>query len=517
MRVDAQPYAARLRTLPNAARAPRLVPDGAGISSFLVRSCCIRLPVTMFRALPLASILLVAILLAAMPVLIPHPAAPLSLTARAQTVDTGDGAAAGQGARAELPEEAARDLRARELDDLRRDLERAAQAEREIAEEIATLQEDRAALAEALIEATTRIRDNEARSEDLTGRLESLIASEAAIRRSLEARRGVIMEVLAALQRMGRRPPPAVLVRPEDILSAVRTSMLLGAVVPELRAETEALAADLQELVDLRRMIAEDREALRTELSQLDRERRRLSGLIEARQERLRAAQQDFLEQGERAAELAARAGSLEELIAAMEEQIAAARAAAQAAQAADAALRAQTQARFAEAASLDPARLAPQIPFAQARGRLPRPVSGALLRRFDEPDDIGGRMQGVVISTRSGEIVTAPADGWIAFAGTYRSFERLLIINAGDDYYVMMSGMENITVDVGQFVLAGEPVATMGGVALVSPAMGLIDAEGPVLYVEFRKGGGSIDPSPWWQDRFQESRHDTPSEKVRG
>ncbi len=414
-------------------------------------------------------------------------------------------------------DEAARDQRARELEEVRRELERAAEAERALAEEIAALQDDRAALAEALIEATTRIRDNEERSEELTGRLESLIASEAAIRRSLQARRGVIVEVLAALQRMGRRPPPAVLVRPEDILTAVRTSMLLGAVVPELRAETQALAADLQELVDLRQMIAADREALAEELAQLDRERRRLSGLIEARQERLRAARDDFIEESARAEDLAARAGTLEELIAGMEEQIAAARAAAEAARAAEQRLRAETQARFAEAANLDPARLAPQIPFAEARGRLPLPVSGSVMRGFGDPDDIDGRMQGVVISTRSGEIVTSPADGWIAFAGAYRSFERLLIINAGDDYYIMMSGMESITVDVGQFVLAGEPVAMMGDQPSVSPAMGLVDAEGPVLYVEFRKDGGSIDPSPWWQKTIQESRHVTPSEKVRG
>ncbi len=495
MRVDAQPDAARFETPPREARATRL-----GL-----------------RAISLLIILFsTAMMLLA-------PVSPASV-ALAQTVDADDSSSEAQNAESDILDEAARDLRARELEEVRRDLERAAQAERELAEEIATLQDDRAALAEALIEATTRIRDNEASSEDLTGRLESLIASEAAIRRSLEARRGVIMEVLAALQRMGRRPPPAVLVRPEDILSAVRTSMLLGAVVPELRAETEALAADLQELVDLRRMIAEDREALGIELAQLDRERRRLSGLIEARQERLRAARDDFVEQSERAAELATQAQTLEELIAAMESQIAAAREAAEAAEAADAELRAQTQARFAEAASLDPARFAPQIPFAQARGRLPLPVSGSMMRRFDEPDDIGGRMQGVVISTRSGEIVTAPADGWIAFAGAYRSFERLLIINAGDDYYVMMSGMENITVDVGQFVLAGEPIATMGGEASVSPAMGLVDAEGPVLYVEFRKDGGSIDPSPWWRETIQESRRFTPgdftskpSEKVRG
>lgn len=413
------------------------------------------------------------------------------------------------------------DAQTRELARIRREIEEAAAAEQALAEEIASLQDDRAALAEALIEATTRIRDNESRSEELTMRLESLISSEAAIRRSLEARRGVIIEVLAALQRMGRRPPPAVLARPDDILAAVRTSMLLGAVVPELRAETRALAADLEELVALRSAIALDREALAQELATLDSERRRLSALIEARQERLRAAREDAIGEGARVAALAAQANTLEELITTMEREIAAAREAAEAARASDQRLRAETEARFAAAAALDPARLAPQIPFSQARGRLPRPVGGPVFRGFAEPDDLGGVMKGVAISTRSGEIVTAPADGWIAYAGPYRSFERLLIINAGDDYHIMISGMERITVDVGQFVLAGEPVAMMGSQALVSPAMGIIDADGPVLYVEFLKDGGSIDPSPWWQETIRESRRgaheDTESEKVRG
>lgn len=93
-------------------------------------------------------------------------------------------------------------------------------------------------------------------------RLALLQSSEAAIRRSLEGRRHLIAEVLAALQRIGRRPPPAVLVRPEDILEAVRASMLLGAVVPDLRMEIEILGTDLRELVRLRDGIADERKAI---------------------------------------------------------------------------------------------------------------------------------------------------------------------------------------------------------------------------------------------------------------
>jgi septal ring factor EnvC (AmiA/AmiB activator) len=83
------------------------------------------------------------------------------------------------------------------------------------------------------------------------------------------------------------------------------------------------------------------------------------------------------------------------------------------------------------------------------------------------------------------------------------------LIINAGGGYYLLLAGMEQINVDVGQFVLAGEPVAQMGQSTLVSPAAGAIESNDPVLYVEFRKDGGSVDPGPWWAK--------SQSEKVRG
>ncbi len=407
----------------------------------------------------------------------------------------------------ETQEELAR--RARELAELQEALDRAAESRRLLDEEIAALQQDRASLNRALIDTTARIRDTETRLDELELRLESLIASEAAIRRSLEARRGIIIEVLAALQRMGRRPPPAVLVRPEDILEAVRTSMLLGAVVPELRAETQALAVDLAELVRLRTAIAEDQATLGMELAALDQERQRLAALIDARQARLRTVQEDAAGEQARADALAAKASTLKDLIEGMEAEIAAARKAAEAAREAAERQASETRERFAAAAFRDPARLSPQVPFAETKGLLPQPVSGETLRAFGAPDGYGGSTRGISISTRPGEIVTSPADGWVAFAGPFRSFGRLLIINVGDGYYVLLAGMDNISVDVGQFVLAGEPVATMGASSTLSPAVGLVESEDPVLYVEFRKDGGSIDPSPWWQEMQ--------GEKVRG
>ena len=144
-----------------------------------------------------------------------------------------------------------------------------AEARAKLEAEIAAIRADRAGLNKALLETTARTQAAEQRIGALEQRLSLLQSSEAAIRRSLEGRRGLIAEVLAALQRIGRRPPPAVLVRPEDILEAVRASMLLGAVVPDLRQEIEILGTDLAELVRLRDGIASERKAIAGEMEQL--------------------------------------------------------------------------------------------------------------------------------------------------------------------------------------------------------------------------------------------------------
>jgi septal ring factor EnvC (AmiA/AmiB activator) len=113
-----------------------------------------------------------------------------------------------------------------------------------------------------LIDIAAQVRGVETRIGDAEARLRPLDSREQQIRGSLDSRRSEIVEVLAALQRAGRRTPPALLVRPEDALQSLRTAMLLGSVVPELRGRAEKLAADLGELVNLRQRIATKRDEL---------------------------------------------------------------------------------------------------------------------------------------------------------------------------------------------------------------------------------------------------------------
>jgi septal ring factor EnvC (AmiA/AmiB activator) len=355
-----------------------------------------------------------------------------------------------------------------------------------------------------LIETTQKVSAAERKLSETENRLDTLDSSEEAIRKSLEGRRAVIAEVLAVLQRMGRKSPPALLVRPEDMLQAIRTSMLLGSILPEMRGEVEALASDLTELVRLRQSIAKERVILGQDIAKFDQERQRLTQLLAARQTALAGAEQALAAQRERAQSLAKQASNLRDLIAKMESDVARAAEDARAKGVETAAI--DPKAKLVP--SRDPARLTPAIAFADAKGLLPMPVAGSILKSYGMPDGFGGTEKGQSIATRRKAVVASPTDGWVAFSGPYRTYGQVLIINAGGGYYVVLAGMEQISVDVGQFVLAGEPIATMGDGTVKAAAAIAIGAAQPILYVEFRKDGASIDPGPWWaKPEFQKVR----------
>jgi septal ring factor EnvC (AmiA/AmiB activator) len=128
----------------------------------------------------------------------------------------------------------------------------------------------------------------------------------------------------------------------------------------------------------------------------------------------------------------------------------------------------------------------------------VPIPVNGVKLKEFGAPDTTGGSEKGISIATRAGAQVTAPADGWVVYAGPFRSYGQLLILNVGGGYHVLLAGMDRISVDLGQFVLTGEPVAVMGNGSHIAAILATGSSQ-PVLYIEFRKDGVPVDPGPWW------------------
>jgi septal ring factor EnvC (AmiA/AmiB activator) len=390
-----------------------------------------------------------------------------------------------------------------ELRDLARTIADAKARASELESTISGIEKTTSGLREALVASARKRKDLERQVIANEDRLKGLGGKEAEVRTSLHGRRGLLAEVLAALQRMGRNPPPALLVTPDDALSSVRSAILLGAVVPGIRGETEKLAADLDALAKVRKDIATERESyVKTMASAIEEEQKMT--LLAAENDKLNVKNRARLEnEKKRAEELAARATTLEGLISSLETEISSAKAAADAAKAED-----ERRARLTpeERAKLDAGqllpdknRIAPAYAFSTLKAKLELPVAGDVLRVFGDDDGTRHSAQGVTVATNAGTVVTAPSDGWIMFAGPFRSYGQMVIINAGDGYHIVMSGMDSVTARQGQFAVAGEPLGQMGEKRIASAAGMHLETDRPTLYIEFRKDGQPVDSKPWW------------------
>jgi murein hydrolase activator len=389
-----------------------------------------------------------------------------------------------------------REETAAERERLQRELEAADERINQLAEEVEALRKDSATITAALVDAAATERRLANDVEASNTRLAGLRDQQGVLRASLAERRDLLAEVLGALQRLGVSPPPAILVRPEDALSSVRSAILLGSVVPELRGETQVLLADLNELAHVSAQIESERERLVAAMREQVVEQQRMDLLLAEKQRLREASEEQIVAESERSRQLADQAGSLNELIDALEAEI-------------DIARRAEETRRAQEAAAANrpPApvptpELFASVPFSNLRGQVVPPVSGAISKRFGGDDGTGGQLMGDMFATHSNAIVTAPSDGSILYAGPFRSYGQLLILNAGDGYHIVLAGLARISVALGQTVVAGEPIGAMSEARIASAAGMDGTNAGPELYVEFRKDGSPIDPAPWWAGR---------------
>lgn len=429
----------------------------------------------------------------------------------------------------------------RKLEVRQNDLKAKKERESALAKDVAEIDAERERLKQRLLETGALIQKSEAKLSTIEGRLGELEAQQRIVRGSLDQRHGQIAKLLGALQRMGRNPPPVMVTRRADALQMVRSAMLLAAAFPEMRGQALELAGRLQELVRVMDDIRNESTRLKAETERLTEARTKLAGLMEERKQSLDQRRSELAQVRKTAGELSKSVTDLNELIGkldqavtantglgAYEKEVAAASPAPDAnAKPAAVAPRpagpivvtpdaspgpvqgSETKVALnvpkpGEIVELRPggggasaARIKPAMAFHEARGRLPLPAHGRHVLNFGEKTQYGANSKGIVLETRGGAQITSPCDGWIVYAGEFRSYGQLLIINAGGGYHILLAGLSRIDVEPGQFVLAAEPIGTMSGAASSRDVKS--DTSAPVLYVEFRKDGRPVDPSPWW------------------
>lgn len=412
------------------------------------------------------------------------------------------------------------------------EVERALEADRAQAERLRAAAEALAAEIEGLraksIAAAQQAQDLESEMTAAERRLADLSAEEQAKTADLTRRHAQLGRTLGALQRLALQPPEAALARSAEPVDSARAALVLRVAVPALEEKAALLRDELGDLALLRTRIALERDDLIAAAAALDGERNRLDALLarkaelqasteaereaaEAQVARLAREARDLRELTERleAERLAAEQRALEQAreaaareAAAREEtarQAAAEQAARQAA-AKEAAATASPQAVEQEARQL--ARLTPPASlraFPEAEASLTMPVRGQVVRLYgQESQTPGSTDKGISIRSRAGAQVVAPFDGKVAYAGPFRGYGLILIIEHSGRYHTILAGFDRIDAVVGQWVLAGEPVARMGDAA----------GDSPELYFELRRTGQALNPLPWLA---------TTDDKVRG
>lgn len=272
-----------------------------------------------------------------------------------------------------------------------------------------------------------------------------------------------------------------------------RKSTLQYAAIAETEASEQRvrqLAGEAQDLRELMQRLEEERQ------------RRILEAAEKAAAEKAARDADLAARKAAREAELAAQKAARDAEIAAKkadkerkEREMAEARAAREAelraqAQAREAEIAAQKAARALETATREAAEARPMVsdkPIASVHGKMVFPAKGSVVERFGQPNEVGVINKGISIATRKGAQIIATYDGQVAFAGPFRGYGLLLIIDHGEGYHTLLAGMARIDANVGQKLTAGEPVGIMGE-----------DEAKPALYIELRRQGQPVNPLPW-------------------
>ncbi len=322
------------------------------------------------------------------------------------------------------------------------------------------------------------------RHEDTLSALEQQLADLNSKTIELEQKLGLkdaqMVQVVTGLQTLALRPKELFLMTPQKPIDMLRSQSLMYASIPVIGMEAEQLKNDLRTLNQLKSDTIEKTEQIRQTARRLTEQSEQMDRLV--KQKSVLQAQYDAQhnQARQKARQLAAKANDLKDLLEklALERQ--------------------RQQAEHLKQAYLTSPRARPKSggptfissavsgSFERSHGSLLYPVRGRIVAGFNDTLPNGTPSKGLMIQARERAQVIAPFDGTVLFAGPFKGYGQLLILDHNNGYFSLLAGMQDIHVSIGQELLAGEPV-------------GIMKPTRSNLYIEIRKDGTAIDPKPWF------------------
>lgn len=324
-----------------------------------------------------------------------------------------------------------------------------------------------------------RIQESEAGLAIAEARLELIERQRHRLAVRLAERQEPVVRLTGALQRFSRRPLALSVMRPGSVREMVYLRAMLASTLPEVQNRTAALRSEIDRGNELQREAQRTVAALRAEEERLLERRRELSALETRQRLASRQASGDADREAERALALAEEARDLDELIERLDTA---------------SVLRDRLAAlpgpiirppSPADSEVPDDMRLTAAETGEQVMQRLAGyqlPVSGRTVSGFRSPTSSGGLSQGLSLMPRAGAQVVAPAAGRVAFAGPYRGYGRIVILEHEGGWTSLVTGMARVDVRVGEQLMGGAPLGIAG------PSRNLIT-------LEVRRNGQPVNP----------------------
>ena len=359
-----------------------------------------------------------------------------------------------------------------------------------LAKQAAEITEEVKTLSANIVKYAKVIQNNEDKISSMEKELEQLQQDLKAAEASFTLEDEHLIKTLSALQNLALKPTESLFVQPLTPVEIIRSAMLLRETVPQLEENANRIKAQLDKIEKQKQQVEAQVKKIINQKEQMEQEHAELKSMMKRKSALRNSIENKSEEAKKKVTKLAAQAQDLRDLLDKLEKER-------------QEKLRKEQEAerkRLAEEKRkkkeeekqrADLIKFKPQSikeigeNFIKAKGKLPLPARGQIVTRYGEETAKGVTSKGIIVKTRPQAQVVAPFDGNVIFAGPFRGYGNVIIIEHGKGYLSLMAGLDTIDCELGQMLLAGEPI-------------GLMPEDDSKLYVEIRKDNHPINPLTW-------------------